>query len=53
VKLTAAVVREQRVTVVVVDVKQSAMLLHNRDGTQRSFQPLFPGLPIVLMSPRP
>jgi hypothetical protein len=50
VKITAAVVREQQTTFAVVVVKQSAMQPHNREGTQRSFQPLFPGLPVVLMS---
>jgi hypothetical protein len=50
VKITAAVVREQRTTFAVVVVKKSAMQPHNRDETQRSLQPLFPGLPVVLMS---
>ena len=49
-RITAAVVREQQTTFAVVVVKQSAMQPYNRDQTQRSFQPLFPGLPIVLMS---
>lgn len=49
-KITAAVVREQQTTFAVVVVKQSAMLPHNRHRTQRSFQPLFPGMPVVLMS---
>jgi hypothetical protein len=48
--ITAAVVREQQTTFAVVVVKQSAMQPQNRDETQRSFQPLFPGLPVVLMS---
>jgi hypothetical protein len=50
VEITAAVVREQQTTFAVVVVKQTAMQSHNRDQTQRSFQPLFPGLPVVLMS---
>ncbi|HEU0131237.1 MAG TPA: hypothetical protein VFQ85_09640 [Mycobacteriales bacterium] len=49
-KITAAVVREQGTTFAVVIVKQSAMQPHNRDETQRSLQPLFPGVPVVLMS---
>jgi hypothetical protein len=50
VKIPAAVVREQQTTFAVVVVKQSAMQPHNRDATQQSFQPFFPGLPLVLMS---
>lgn len=47
---TAALVREQQTTFAVVLVKASAMQLHNRDSTKRSLQPLFPGVPVVLMS---
>jgi len=50
VKITAAVVREQQTRFAVVVVKQTAMQPHNCDRTQRSFQRLFPSLPVVPMS---
>ena len=49
-KITAALVREQQTTFAVVVVKPTAMQPPNRDQTQRQLQPLFPGLPLVLMS---
>jgi hypothetical protein len=50
VKVTAALVREQQVTFAVVVVKPAAMQPHNREATARSCQPLFPGVPVVLVS---
>ena len=49
-KITAAVVGEQQTTFAVVVVKPTAMQPHNRDQTRRRLQPLFPVLPLVLMS---
>jgi hypothetical protein len=46
-----AVVKEQGVTFAVVIVKRT--IINNRfeaDNAIRSFQPLFPGIPIVLMA---
>lgn len=48
--LAAAVVCEQQTTFAVVFVNLTAVQPHNRDRTQRQFQPLFPGPPVVLMS---
>lgn len=49
-EVTAAVVKEQGVTFAVVLVNSNAASVVNRDATQRSAVPLFPGLPIILCS---
>jgi hypothetical protein len=49
-KLTAAVVKEQGVTFAVVVVKRHVLdSPTQRSDAQRSFAPLFPGAPVVLM----
>lgn len=48
--LEAAVVKEQGVRFAVVAVKRSALSAPTRDGVVRSFNTLFPGVPVVLMS---
>ncbi len=49
-KVTATVVREQGVTFAVVMVKPSALQPHARDGALAAVRPLFPGVPVVLMT---
>ncbi len=46
-----AVIKEQGVTFAIVVVKHSAVMNNSTiNSTQHSFQPYFPGMPIVLMS---
>ena len=49
-KIQAALTKEQGVTFAVVSVKQQALNPGSRDEAQASFQPAFPGVPIVLMA---
>ncbi|GAA6622966.1 hypothetical protein [Scytonema sp. NUACC26] len=50
-KFQGAVIKEQRVTFVVVIVKKHILDRNTEaDKTLRMFQPIFPGIPIVLMA---
>ena len=50
-KIHGAVIKEQGVTFAVVIVKKSAMqTAHESAKTREAFQPLFPGLSVVLAS---
>jgi hypothetical protein len=50
-KLQGAVVKEQNVTFAIAIVKPSAMQTSAASGSSRkAFQPLFPGLPLILAS---
>ena len=50
-KLQGAVIREQGITFAIVIVKRHILdNRHEAGRTQMGFQPVFPGLPIVLMA---
>ncbi|WP_193552815.1 hypothetical protein [Xanthomonas arboricola] len=50
-KIQGAVINEQRVTFAIVIVKQSATQSQSSaESARNAFQPLFPGLPLILAS---
>jgi hypothetical protein len=50
-RFQGAIVKEQGVTFAVVIVKEHIVRSsHTADGTIRSFAPMFPGIPVVLMA---